>query len=104
MADEDLNSRLLFASAQRAVLATRYFWFVAALSVLIFAAWVTYGLYYNAHTSSTVGGPLTVVLCIGLGFASDLLLWALAIVAGLAFGWRQARGQARGTDDSHARA
>jgi len=94
---ENLRTQFFLASAQRARLGTRYFWVVVALSVLVFAAWVGYGLYYNAHTSSTVGGPLTVVVCIVLGFVSDVLLWTLALVAGLTYSWlrRRREGPAR---------
>ena len=54
---EDLRDQFLVTEAEKVRLGTRYFWVIVVLSVLIFAAWLAYGLYYDAHTD-TKGAPL----------------------------------------------
>src|SRR5258708_3416950 len=81
---ENLWSQFFLTRAERARLGTRYFWVIFVLSVLVFVAWVAYGLYHNAHTD-TKGAPLRVLIWILIGFVSDVVLWAVALIAGLTF-------------------
>lgn len=63
---------------------TRYFWVVCGLSVSVFAAWMAFGLYYNSH-HDTKDAPLRVVIWIVAGLASDVVIWAVALVVALTF-------------------
>jgi hypothetical protein len=54
----------------------RYAWLtIIVLSVLVPAVLIPYGYDYNAHTTSTVGGPVTLAFCIAIAAGFDLLLW-----------------------------
>jgi hypothetical protein len=80
---------------KRIQLGTRYFWVIVGLSVLVFAAWIAYGLYYNAH-HDTKSAPLRVVIWFLFGFATDVIIWAVALISALSFAaLRRQRPRAR---------
>ena len=61
-----------------------YLGLVVVLLVATPIAWFVYGLHYNnSHPEDTVGGPVTVMVCIFAGVISDA---AIAIVAPLLWG------------------
>jgi hypothetical protein len=72
-----------------------YFWALVVLSVLIPAGWLAWGFYYNAHSESSVGGPLAVVGAIFASLLSDLALWTIA--------WALARALHRGASRRRGR-
>jgi hypothetical protein len=53
---------------------------VIGLSVIVPAGLIHYGNEFNAHTSSTVGGPVTVGICIAIAIAFDAILWLCLVV------------------------
>jgi hypothetical protein len=54
----------------------RYAWgVVIAVTLIVPGVLIPYGYEYNAHTTSTTGGPLTLGLCIALAVGFDLLVW-----------------------------
>jgi hypothetical protein len=56
----------------------RYLWgVVIAAALIVPGVLIPYGYEYNAHTASTVGGPLTLGLCIALAVGFDLLVWSV---------------------------
>jgi hypothetical protein len=74
---------------------------IIGLSVLVPAALIVYGDYENGPSASSVGGPLTEMLCIVAGVVFDLLLWlsfALFLIL------RSARRAAHDLRDSARRA
>lgn len=76
----------------------RHAWItIIALSVLVPAVLIPYGYDYNAQTTSTVGGPLTLGLCIVIAVGFDLLLWLCFRVFLIA---RSARNAEREVRDS----
>jgi hypothetical protein len=79
----------------------RFVWIgVIALTVLVPAVLIPSGYAYDAHTSSTVGGPITIFFCIVIAVGFDVLLWlgfALFLVARSA---RKAAGELRQDDPS----
>jgi uncharacterized membrane protein len=64
-----------------------------AVLVAIPVAWVAYGIHYDrAHPTDTVGGPLTIGICIVMAIISDLvLLIVAAVIAVIAVGWQDVR-------------
>jgi hypothetical protein len=68
--------------------------------VVVPLAWYEYGLDFDRHTSSTVGGPLTVGLCILLGILSDVLLWVVVLIVWLVNVFRRNAKALRLADDS----
>ncbi len=48
---------------------------VIAVTVIVPAVLIPYGYEYNVHTASTVGGPLTLGICLALALGFDVVVW-----------------------------
>jgi hypothetical protein len=48
---------------------------VIGVSLLVPAVLIPYDSYSDSHTTSTVGGPLTLGFCVALAVGFDLVLW-----------------------------
>ena len=81
---------------RHAELAVRYAWFaVVGLTLIVPGALIGYGYEFNAHSTSTVGGPVTFGLCISIAAAFVVLLWLAFGLLLISRSARRAAGELR---------
>ena len=79
----------------------RYVWIaVVALTLIVPAVLIREGWEYNAHTSSTVGGPITFAISIVAAIAFVLILWLVVGMFAAMRASRKAIRDVRQTDAS----